>query len=158
MGTEPEDELSRIRQESIDRLDAGRLPLEAEKRLQDIRGRPNFFTSDLSVSEFALGQSLGVRPISQVMGSCVYHAALQAGGRTRTYRPANLARPWNAARTSALKRLAMEAKLCGKSWTRQAGSSPRSKKRRRNSPKIGPKVWALARCTRRRQAGFRYIH
>jgi uncharacterized protein YbjQ (UPF0145 family) len=119
VGTSSEDELDRAREESIARLESGRLPLEAEKRLQELRGRANFFTSDLTVSEFALGREFGLRPVSQVMGSCVYHAAIRANMAWTGWTPGQLstepviARPWNDARRIALERMTMEAAECG---------------------------------------------
>ena len=35
------------------------------------------FTSDLSVSEFALMHAIGARPLAQVMGSSIYHVGWQ---------------------------------------------------------------------------------
>lgn len=58
MPDEPPSELERVRAQSLQRLAAGQLPVEAERRLQALRSRPDFFTSDLSVSEFALGREL----------------------------------------------------------------------------------------------------
>lgn len=115
----PDDELDRVREESIARLEAGRLPVEAEKRLQELRGRANFFTSDLTVSEFALGREFGLHPVSQVMGSCVYHAAIRASMAWTGFTPGQLssepviARPWNDARRIAVERMTMEAAECG---------------------------------------------
>jgi uncharacterized protein YbjQ (UPF0145 family) len=119
VGNDPPDELDRVRQESIARLKAGKLPVEAERRLQGLRGRKNFFTSDLTVSEFALGLEHGLHPVSQVMGSCVYHATGALFGvrigSTPGYSSSEplLAKPWNEARRIALRRLTMEAAECG---------------------------------------------
>jgi uncharacterized protein YbjQ (UPF0145 family) len=93
--------LEQAREESIRRLKAGTLPVLAEQRLQELRGRPGFFTSDLSVSEFAVSKDTGLRPVSQVMGSSVYHAYYATS------------KSWNGARATALRRLALEAKACG---------------------------------------------
>src|SRR5260370_26250192 len=63
---------------SLDALAHGGLPLRAQQRLGEIgESGSGFFTSDLSVGEFALVHALGLRPISQVMGSSVYHVGWQ---------------------------------------------------------------------------------
>jgi uncharacterized protein YbjQ (UPF0145 family) len=64
-------------------LEAGGLPLQATRRLNEevATGHP-LFSSDLSTKEFALTRTLGYRPLSQVMGSSIYHVGWQY---TRTY-------------------------------------------------------------------------
>ncbi len=113
------DEVERVRAESLQRLAEGRLPVEAERRLQALVGRSDFFTSDLSVSEFALVRDCGLQPVSQVMGSCVYHASTRAAQAWTTWNApgqidheALLARPYNEARRNALARLQLEAQAC----------------------------------------------
>src|SRR5436853_240358 len=50
----------------------------AEQRLAELREKdPTLFTSDLSVNEFALMARAGLQPVSQVMGSSVYHVGWQ---------------------------------------------------------------------------------
>jgi uncharacterized protein YbjQ (UPF0145 family) len=112
-------ELDRIQADSIARLERGLLPVEAEERLHALRDRPRFFTSDLSVDDFALGVQMGVRPISQVMGTCVYHASIRADQSWTGWAPGRLismeyaARPWNEARSTAFRRMGLEARECG---------------------------------------------
>jgi uncharacterized protein YbjQ (UPF0145 family) len=119
MATDGASELDRVRLESIAALEAGRLPVQAERRLRAIRDRTNFFTSDLTVSEFAVGIEHGLHPVSQVMGSCVYHAAIRANMQWAGWTPGQLsaeptiARPWNRAREIALQRMTLEASECG---------------------------------------------
>ena len=61
---------------SLDALSQGALPLRAQQRLGEIgKAASGFFTSDLSVDEFVLVHALGLRPISQVMGSSIYQIA-----------------------------------------------------------------------------------
>ena len=64
------------------------------------------FTTDLSVNEYALARSAGVRPLAQVMGSSVYHVgwqrspagwSSQAGSQELTV----LSEAWNEARRLA---------------------------------------------------------
>jgi uncharacterized protein YbjQ (UPF0145 family) len=107
-------------------LAAGGLPPRAQRRLEELRlGGDEFFTSDLSVSEFARVRELGLRPLSQVMGSCVYHVGFN--DRPTTFvtsgflsnRQASAQElpistgAWNEARQRALSRLWQEAKHCG---------------------------------------------
>jgi uncharacterized protein YbjQ (UPF0145 family) len=107
---------------SLDALAQGALPLRAQERLGEIgRGASGFFTSDLSVDEFALVHGLGLRPISQVMGSSVYHVGWQQqpgfyGGRQpgEVSQELNVvSEAWNTARRRALSRLEQEAQLVG---------------------------------------------
>lgn len=112
--------LEQVREDSIRRLDSGGLPVLAERRLAALFGSPaERFTTHLSVSEFALTRSTGLRSVSQVMGSCVYHAqyALDrvavSGDPGNAYRMPKTAEPYNAARDRALARMAAEARSCG---------------------------------------------
>ncbi len=118
MTDDPGSDLQRAREESLARLERGELPLEAEQRLRALRDRPDFFTSDLSVDEVALATDLGVKPVSQVMGSCVYHVGQplnfywgQPGdGYVQTI-PV-LEQAWNESRATAVDRLRQEAAEC----------------------------------------------
>lgn len=79
----PEDK-QRLRQEQQEAeasrlsLEAGGLPLKAVRRLMEEReaGHP-LFTSDLSSSELLLIRHQGYQPLSQVMGSSIYHVRKQ---------------------------------------------------------------------------------
>jgi uncharacterized protein YbjQ (UPF0145 family) len=63
---------------TIQSLERGGIPIPAQQRLDDLRSRKDsFFTSDLSVSEFLLSRQASIRPLSQVMGSSVYHIGWQ---------------------------------------------------------------------------------
>src|SRR5215471_292165 len=64
-------------------LEAGGLPLQATRRLSEevAAGHP-LFSSDLSTKEFSLTRTLGYQPLSQVMGSSIFHVGWQY---TRTY-------------------------------------------------------------------------
>jgi uncharacterized protein YbjQ (UPF0145 family) len=58
-------------------IEAGRLPLRAQWRIQEQRarrdrGEPGSFTSDLTVEEFAAIRSVGFSPVGQVLGSGVF--------------------------------------------------------------------------------------
>lgn len=67
-----------IAQASAAELAAGRLPLQAQWRVAEQRGRrdrgePGSFTSNLTVEEFAAIRSVGFSPVGQVMGSAVFN-------------------------------------------------------------------------------------
>jgi uncharacterized protein YbjQ (UPF0145 family) len=92
----------------------GGLPIRAVQRLQDEAG-PNkkLFTSDLSVNELLLAKDARCEPISQVMGSSIYHV-----GRIRDYKGATgeittISDAHRDARRLALSRLFQEARLIG---------------------------------------------
>jgi uncharacterized protein YbjQ (UPF0145 family) len=106
---------------SLAALERGELPLRAQERLGEIgRAGGGFFTSDLSVGEFALVDAIGLRPLAQVMGSSIYHVGwqqrpgafgMQMGGISQELTVVSQA--WNTARLRAFARLEQEAKLVG---------------------------------------------
>jgi uncharacterized protein YbjQ (UPF0145 family) len=106
--------------ESLAALERGELPLRAQQRLAELSG-DELFTSDLSVNEFVLAHSIGLRPLAQVMGSSIYHVGWQqnprswggwqAGGISQEL--TTLSEAWNTARLRAFGRLEQEAKLLG---------------------------------------------
>jgi uncharacterized protein YbjQ (UPF0145 family) len=107
---------------SLEALARGELPLRAQQRLGEIgRAASGFFTSDLSVDEFALVHALGLRPIAQVMGSSIYHVGWQQRpGSYGGWQPGGVSQElsvvseaWNTARLRAFARLEQEAKLVG---------------------------------------------
>jgi uncharacterized protein YbjQ (UPF0145 family) len=107
--------------ESVASLERGELPLRAQQRLGEIgKGGGGLFTSDLSVSEFALLRGIGLRPLAQVMGSSIYRIGwqqrpgawgMQMGGVSQELSVVSEA--WNIARLRAFGRLEQEAKLVG---------------------------------------------
>ncbi|MCW3045310.1 MAG: heavy metal-binding protein [Actinobacteria bacterium] len=111
-------------------LERGGIPPKAEQRLAELRARgapqgagyegdQTLFTSDLSINEFALVARTGLQPVSQVMGSSVYHVGWQGmpGSFFGMGRGASelgvLSQAWNSARSLALSRLQQEARLAG---------------------------------------------
>jgi uncharacterized protein YbjQ (UPF0145 family) len=107
---------------SLEALTRGGLPLRAQQRLGEIgKATSSFFTSDLSVDEFALVHAIGLRPISQVMGSSIYHVGWQQRpGSFGGWQPGGVSQEltvvseaWNTARLRAFARLEQEAKLVG---------------------------------------------
>ena len=99
---------------SQEQLERGGLPLDAERRLNELhRKSGKFFTSNLSVNEFVLAASDDVTPLGQVMGSTIYHVGWQwnptwLGGEMTVITQAQ-----THARMLALSRLQQEAKLLG---------------------------------------------
>ena len=97
--------------EDQQRLAQGGLPLGAETRLWELRGKP-FFTSSLSVNEFALAATEGVRPLGQVIGATVYRMSRQSppfsSGELSYVTQAQL-----AARRLVFGRIQQEARLLG---------------------------------------------
>jgi uncharacterized protein YbjQ (UPF0145 family) len=107
-------------QAALAALARGGIPPKAEQRLAELReGGRTLFTSDLSVNEFALIARTGLQPVSQVMGSSVYHVGWQGmpGSFFGMGRGASelgvLSQAWNSARSLALSRLQQEARLAG---------------------------------------------
>jgi uncharacterized protein YbjQ (UPF0145 family) len=122
---EPETD-GRAQQDSLARIEAGGIPLEAERRLGELRESGGSFTSDLSTADYALCHQLGLRPLSQVMGSSIYQVGYQqsvgwmggggmgmAVGGGLIAELETLTEAWNEGRTRALGRLAREAGLVG---------------------------------------------
>lgn len=105
---------------SLQALERGGLPLRAQQRLADVAAG-DLFTSDLSVNEFALVRSIGLRPLAQVMGSSIYHVGWQQRpGQWGGWQPGGLSQElttlseaWNTARERAFGRLEQEARLLG---------------------------------------------
>ena len=112
---------------SLARVAAGGIPLRAEQRLaaemEGASGRsqpggeagPNrkLFTSDLSVSEFLLARDAKCDPISQVMGSCIYHVGQIADYKGKTGVINVISDAHRESRRAALYRLFLEAQMLG---------------------------------------------
>jgi len=97
-------------------LETGSLPLQAKRRLSEetAAGHP-LFTSDLSTREFALTRLQGYRPLSQVMGSSIYHVGWQDappyGDYTGEMELTAISQAHQRAAQLALSRLDQEAAL-----------------------------------------------
>jgi uncharacterized protein YbjQ (UPF0145 family) len=108
------------RQTDVERVEAGGIPLAAEQRVRELGAGGTAFTSELSVSAFALARLDAVQPVCQVMGSSVYKVGWQnypwssswSGDSAATELRA-LTDAWNDARSRALGRLEQEAQLAG---------------------------------------------
>lgn len=112
-----EAETRALQEQSTQALERGGIPLQAQRRLQDLRQREDhFFTSDLTVNEFLLARQCGFQPLSQVMGSCIYHVGWQYMPNTwfaTSQELTTISTAWNTARARALNRLREEAQLIG---------------------------------------------
>jgi uncharacterized protein YbjQ (UPF0145 family) len=105
--------------ESLRRVEDGGIPVSAERRLKELSDGGGSFTSDLSVSGFALCHQLGLTPLSQVMGSSIYQMGFQGvgyyggmGGSILT-ELSTVSDAWNEVRRLALNRLEQEATHAG---------------------------------------------
>ncbi|GHO92001.1 hypothetical protein KSF_020490 [Reticulibacter mediterranei] len=113
----PEDKQRQQEAEASRRsLEAGGLPLKATQRLSEemVAGHP-LFTSDLSVNELLLTRQRGYQPLSQVMGSSIYHVGWQYtrqyGWGTSSQELTTLSQAHQHAAMLALARLEQEAAL-----------------------------------------------
>ncbi len=99
---------------SLSHVARGGIPLRAQERLAEERGeRRRLFTSDLSVNEFALARDARCEPISQVMGSCIYHVAQVDDYKGKTGEETVISDAHREARRRALARLYQEAAYVG---------------------------------------------
>jgi uncharacterized protein YbjQ (UPF0145 family) len=106
---------------SQERIERGGITVAAERRLSELREHGGLFTSDLSINGWALCHQLGLRPLSQVMGSSIYQMGYQSSwgqgydpfGGTYMFELDTLSRALNEVRSRALGRLAEEAQHVG---------------------------------------------
>ena len=99
--------------ESLERLERGQIPLAAAERLAalaDAQGATApAFSSDLSVSEYALLHDLDVVPITLVTGSSIYHVGWQNVYYNAPSEFTTVSDAYNESRRRALGRLLEEA-------------------------------------------------
>ncbi len=106
-------------EQSLARVEQGGIPLSAERRLRELKEGGGSFTSDLSVNGFALCRQLGLKPLSQVMGSSIYQMGYQGAWGAPGYGEAiliemdTLSQALNEVRGRALVRLGEEARHVG---------------------------------------------
>jgi uncharacterized protein YbjQ (UPF0145 family) len=118
-GPDPQPAQEQEQQQSLARIEQGGIPVSAERRLRELRESDGAgtFTSDLSVNGFALCHQLGLRPLSQVMGSSIYQMGYQSSwgnmgyGGTILFELDTLSQALNEVRGRALVRLGEEARL-----------------------------------------------
>jgi uncharacterized protein YbjQ (UPF0145 family) len=99
---------------SLKRVEQGGIPLRAVERLAEESGpHKKLFTSDLTVSEFTLCRDAGCEPISQVMGSCIFHIGEIPDYKGKTSEIKTISDAHRTSRQKALDRLQQEATLLG---------------------------------------------
>ena len=115
-GRDERDEREQRQRADIERIAAGGIPAAAEERLRTLGAEAGqAFTSDLSVPEFGLVRRVGLEPITQVLGSSVYHIGWQftGGWYGGPQELSTLSDAYNDCRKRALGRLRSEAELAG---------------------------------------------
>ncbi len=101
---------------SLVQIEQGHIPLAASERLAQFTqtgAGPTAFSSDLSVSEWSALARLGITPITQVMGSSIYHVGWQPVYYNVPTEVQVLSDAYNECRRHALNRLLEEAQHCG---------------------------------------------
>jgi uncharacterized protein YbjQ (UPF0145 family) len=88
------------------------LPQHARERLAEMR-QHQFFTSDMSVSEFLLVKEVGFHPLGLVMGSSIYTIGLQAFQQAGPGEIGPLTQALYQARELAMERMEAEADALG---------------------------------------------
>lgn len=95
------------------------LPEAARRRLEDLKQRSDsgnrIATTDFSVDEFLLIQSLGFEPVGMVVGSSVYHVGYQRGYWGQNMEMQVLTSAMYNARELAMSRMEAEAEALGAS-------------------------------------------
>jgi uncharacterized protein YbjQ (UPF0145 family) len=116
-GGEDQKRRAQLQREDVERITAGGIPRSAEERLRTLGAEAGqAFTSDLSVPEFALVRRAGLEPITQVLGSSVYHVGWQfmgGGWYSTSQELVTLSDAYNDCRRRAFDRLRTEAELAG---------------------------------------------
>lgn len=104
--------------QSLQRIEEGHVPLAADERMSGYahaarENRPHLFSSDLEVSEWSALARLGIRPVTQVMGSSIYKVGWQPTYYNVPTEVRVLSDAYNECRRRALNRLLEETALCG---------------------------------------------
>ncbi len=97
-------------QQSLYAVSEGGLPLRARERLADETSH-RLFTSDLRVNEFLVSREIQCQPISQVMGSSIYHIGKIPDYKGATGEIEAISQAHRESRGRALSRLYQEAQL-----------------------------------------------
>ena len=95
-------------------LARGGIPLRAQRRIHELHAsaRP-ITTSTLSTSETVVARATGLTPISQVMGSSVFHVGFRGFATWAGGELVPLTTAYDRARALALSRMQQEAQLLG---------------------------------------------
>jgi uncharacterized protein YbjQ (UPF0145 family) len=102
--------------DSLARIEQGHIPLAAAERMSGYSaegGSAAAFSSDLGVNEWSALARLGIRPVTQVMGSSIYNVGWQPTYYNVPTEVRVLSDAHNECRRLALDRLLEEAQLCG---------------------------------------------
>jgi uncharacterized protein YbjQ (UPF0145 family) len=105
--------------ESLRRIEAGGIPVAADRRLRVLATGGKAFTSGLSVGDYAMLDRLGPRPLAQVLGASVHQVGWQflpqpdQWGGELFCELDMVAHAWDQARRRALDRLTEEARAVG---------------------------------------------
>jgi uncharacterized protein YbjQ (UPF0145 family) len=97
---------------SLYSVSQGGLPTRARERLAD-ESTHRLFTSDLSVNEFLVSREIQAQPISQVMGSSIYHIGKIPDYKGATGEIDAISEAHRESRRRALSRLFQEAQIVG---------------------------------------------
>ena len=100
---------------SLAQIEQGHIPVAAAERLAQFAqagAGPTAFSSDLAVSEWSALARLGATPITQVMGSSIYHVGWQQTYFNVPTEVQVLSDAYNESRRLALGRLLEEAQAC----------------------------------------------
>jgi uncharacterized protein YbjQ (UPF0145 family) len=101
--------------QSLQLIEQGHIPVAAAERLAQFTesgAGATVFSSDLAVSEWSALARLGVEPITQVMGSSIYHVGWQPTYYNVPTEVRVLSDAYNESRRLALGRLLEEAQAC----------------------------------------------
>jgi len=100
--------------QSLEILKRGGIPLRAQRRIHELNhGQRPIFTSTFTASEGVIAKQTGVTPISQVMGSSIYHVGLGLMGYGTGGEAQMLTHAYEHARSLALSRMQQEAAMLG---------------------------------------------
>ena len=114
----PQDPRAALRAQRIDlatslaHLAQGGLPIRAQLRLRD-EATHRLFSSDLSVNEFLVTREVQATPISQVMGSSIFHIGRIPDYKGSTSEIEQISSAHREARRLAVSRMFQEAQLIG---------------------------------------------
>jgi uncharacterized protein YbjQ (UPF0145 family) len=99
---------------SLASLAQGGLPLRAQRRIHELTTGPRpVFTSTLSTNEMVMAKATGLVPISQVMGSSIFHVGFTSYTSWGSGELTSLTASWDRARSLALSRMEQEARMLG---------------------------------------------
>ncbi|MFO0742885.1 MAG: heavy metal-binding domain-containing protein [Labilithrix sp.] len=99
---------------SLQNVARGSIPLRAQERLAEEAGpHKKLFTSDLGVAEYLLAKDANCKPISQVMGSSIFHVAQIPDYKGTTGEMTVISDAHRESRRRAIARLFEEAQFVG---------------------------------------------